>query len=115
MNVLCVFLGAPKEPDLQSTALSPVEEKSKEQRYASGQFFFEYLVVVTPKLTKEKTYEPQIIYQFPKVIQTEPCGLRVGTCAVPLESIRALGFKIIAANFFLIKVITFFSRFVDYR
>ncbi|KAA0714292.1 DENN domain-containing protein 2D [Triplophysa tibetana] len=58
---------ASKEPDLLvSTELSPLEEKSKEQRYASGQFFFDYLVVVTPKLTKEGTYEPQIIYQFPK-------------------------------------------------
>ncbi|XP_051509717.1 DENN domain-containing protein 2D-like isoform X1 [Myxocyprinus asiaticus] len=58
---------ASKEPDLPvSTELSPVEEKSKDQRYTSGQFFFEYLVVVRPKQTKDKTYEPQIIYQFPK-------------------------------------------------
>lgn len=93
MNLICVIIGASKEPDLLvSTELSPVEEKSKEQRYASGQFFFEYLVVVTPKLTKEGTYEPQIIYQFPKVIQTEPCALRVGTCTVPLDGIQVLDF-----------------------
>ncbi|KAF4110224.1 hypothetical protein G5714_009476 [Onychostoma macrolepis] len=56
-----------KEPDLPaSTELSSVEEKAKEQRYASGQFFFEYLVVVRPKKTKDGIYEPQIIYQFPK-------------------------------------------------
>ncbi|KAG1972030.1 DENN/MADD domain containing 2Da isoform X4 [Pimephales promelas] len=56
-----------KEPDLSaSTELSTVEEKAKEQRYASGQFFFEYLVVVRPKKTTDGIYEPQIIYQFPK-------------------------------------------------
>ncbi|XP_043103162.1 DENN/MADD domain containing 2Da isoform X1 [Puntigrus tetrazona] len=56
-----------KEQDLPATTeLSPVEEKAKEQRYASGQFFFEYLVVVRPKKTKDGIYEPQIIYQFPK-------------------------------------------------
>ncbi|XP_051758963.1 DENN/MADD domain containing 2Da isoform X2 [Ctenopharyngodon idella] len=56
-----------KEPDLPASAeLSPVEEKAKEQRYASGQFFFEYLVVVRPKKNKDGIYEPQIIYQFPK-------------------------------------------------
>ncbi|KAG1972026.1 DENN/MADD domain containing 2Da isoform X1 [Pimephales promelas] len=56
-----------KEPDLPaSTELSTVEEKAKEQRYASGQFFFEYLVVVRPKKTTDGIYEPQIIYQFPK-------------------------------------------------
>ncbi|KAK7136182.1 hypothetical protein R3I94_014739 [Phoxinus phoxinus] len=54
-----------KEPDLPAE-LSPVEEKAKEQRYASGQFFFEYLVVVKPKKTIDGIYEPQIIYQFPK-------------------------------------------------
>ncbi|XP_051964142.1 DENN domain-containing protein 2D-like isoform X2 [Xyrauchen texanus] len=55
------------EPDQPvSTELSSVEEKSKEQRYNSGQFFFEYLVVVRPKNTKDGTYEPQIVYQFPK-------------------------------------------------
>ncbi|XP_051524176.1 DENN/MADD domain containing 2Da isoform X2 [Myxocyprinus asiaticus] len=59
--------GVSNEPDQPvSTELSLVEEKSKEQRYNSGQFFFEYLVVVRPKKTKDETYEPQIIYQFPK-------------------------------------------------
>ncbi|XP_067270333.1 DENN/MADD domain containing 2Da isoform X2 [Pseudorasbora parva] len=56
-----------KEPDLPvNTEIFPVEEKAKEQRYASGQFFFEYLVVVRPKKNKDGMYEPQIIYQFPK-------------------------------------------------
>ncbi|KAM7411024.1 hypothetical protein PAMA_021145 [Pampus argenteus] len=37
------------------------------QRYASGQYFFEYLVVVSLKKTKDgSSYEPQITYQFPK-------------------------------------------------
>ncbi|XP_065104458.1 DENN/MADD domain containing 2Da isoform X2 [Paramisgurnus dabryanus] len=55
-----------KEPDVHSPELATVEEKTKEQRYSTGQFFFDYLVVVSPKKTKEGTYEPQIIYQFPK-------------------------------------------------
>ncbi|TRY64962.1 hypothetical protein DNTS_024641 [Danionella cerebrum] len=61
-----VTKGTSKEPDPSSPELSPVEEKAKEQRYASGQFFFEYLVVVRPKKIKEGAYEPQIVYQFPK-------------------------------------------------
>ncbi|XP_066559431.1 DENN/MADD domain containing 2Db isoform X2 [Amia ocellicauda] len=43
------------------------DTQPREQRYASGQFFFEYLVVVKPKKkNKEEGYEPEIIYQFPK-------------------------------------------------
>ncbi|KAJ8257201.1 hypothetical protein GJAV_G00183010 [Gymnothorax javanicus] len=38
----------------------------RESRYASGQFFFEYLVVVSLKKKKDGGYEPQITYQFPK-------------------------------------------------
>ncbi|XP_030640446.1 DENN/MADD domain containing 2Da isoform X1 [Chanos chanos] len=54
-----------KELDLPAdTELPPVEE-NREQRYC-GQFFFEYLVVVSLKKTKDGIYEPQITYQFPK-------------------------------------------------
>uniref|UniRef100_A0A3P9HYV1 DENN/MADD domain containing 2Da n=1 Tax=Oryzias latipes TaxID=8090 RepID=A0A3P9HYV1_ORYLA len=43
------------------------DSASKQQRYASGQYFFEYLVVVSLKKTKDSnSYEPQITYQFPK-------------------------------------------------
>ncbi|XP_078806140.1 DENN domain-containing protein 2D isoform X5 [Oryzias latipes] len=43
------------------------DSTSKQQRYASGQYFFEYLVVVSLKKTKDSnSYEPQITYQFPK-------------------------------------------------
>ncbi|XP_040472886.1 DENN domain-containing protein 2D [Falco naumanni] len=34
--------------------------------YSAGQFFFEYLVVVSLKKTSDGRYEPKIIYQFPK-------------------------------------------------
>ncbi|KAA8591210.1 hypothetical protein FQN60_002153, partial [Etheostoma spectabile] len=40
---------------------------SRQHRYASGQYFFEYLVVVSLKKTRDgSSYEPQITYQFPK-------------------------------------------------
>ncbi|XP_053280027.1 DENN domain-containing protein 2D isoform X1 [Pleuronectes platessa] len=40
---------------------------SRQQRYLSGQYFFEYLVVVSLKKNKDgSNYEPQITYQFPK-------------------------------------------------
>uniref|UniRef100_A0A3P8T4H2 DENN/MADD domain containing 2Da n=1 Tax=Amphiprion percula TaxID=161767 RepID=A0A3P8T4H2_AMPPE len=43
------------------------DEKSRQHRYVSGQYFFEYLVVVSLKKTKDgNNYEPQITYQFPK-------------------------------------------------
>ncbi|XP_063065175.1 DENN domain-containing protein 2D-like isoform X2 [Engraulis encrasicolus] len=41
------------------------DNKEKEPRFYSTQFFFEYLVVVSLKKTKD-AYEPQITYQFPK-------------------------------------------------
>ncbi|XP_062855570.1 DENN/MADD domain containing 2Da isoform X2 [Trichomycterus rosablanca] len=57
----------PKEPDSPLTPGLPlVDEKPREQRYVSGQFFFEYLVVVSLKKSKTGAYEPQISYQFPK-------------------------------------------------
>ncbi|XP_024231225.1 DENN domain-containing protein 2D isoform X1 [Oncorhynchus tshawytscha] len=56
-----------KEPPLQeSLEPAPVDTPAKEQRYMSGQYFFEYLVVVSLKKSKEGAYEPQITYQFPK-------------------------------------------------
>ncbi|XP_071378386.1 DENN domain-containing protein 2D-like [Centroberyx affinis] len=52
---------APPEP------LGPVvDNTARQQRYASGQYFFEYLVVVSLKKSKEGNYQPQITYQFPK-------------------------------------------------
>lgn len=43
-------------------------ETSRQHRYVSGQYFFEYLVVVSLKKAKgSSSYEPQITYQFPKV------------------------------------------------
>ncbi|XP_059190130.1 DENN domain-containing protein 2D-like isoform X2 [Centropristis striata] len=45
----------------------PAENSSRQHRYVSGQYFFEYLVVVSLKKTKDgSTYQPQITYQFPK-------------------------------------------------
>lgn len=57
----------PKEPESPrgSDAVS-VDDQQREPRYTSGQFFFEYLVVVSLKKNKTGTYEPQISYQFPK-------------------------------------------------
>ncbi|XP_055021605.1 DENN domain-containing protein 2D isoform X2 [Boleophthalmus pectinirostris] len=46
--------------------LGPLVE-DRQQRYASGQYFFEYLVVVGLKKGRDEgSYEPQISYQFPK-------------------------------------------------
>lgn len=54
----------PTEPLCPAAA----DSASRQQRYASGQYFFEYLVVVSLKKTKDgSSYEPQITYQFPKV------------------------------------------------
>ncbi|XP_053705280.1 DENN/MADD domain containing 2Da isoform X2 [Synchiropus splendidus] len=51
----------------EAPSLSEPESKSRAPRYASGQYFFEYLVVVSLKKTKDgSSYEPQISYQFPK-------------------------------------------------
>ncbi|XP_029307086.1 DENN/MADD domain containing 2Da isoform X2 [Cottoperca gobio] len=55
--------------DSEPTELPPVltENPSGQHRYVSGQYFFEYLVVVSLKKTKDgSSYEPQITYQFPK-------------------------------------------------
>ncbi|XP_055079077.1 DENN domain-containing protein 2D-like isoform X2 [Periophthalmus magnuspinnatus] len=60
-----------KDRAKESEPLEPlgplVEDPSRQQRYASGQYFFEYLVVVSLKKEKEQdNYDPQISYQFPK-------------------------------------------------
>ncbi|KAI1890742.1 hypothetical protein AGOR_G00156760 [Albula goreensis] len=53
---------APPQP------VAPVKAttQAREQCSASGQFFFEYLVVVSLKKREGGGYEPQITYQFPK-------------------------------------------------
>uniref|UniRef100_A0A8C7IWY0 DENN domain containing 2D n=1 Tax=Oncorhynchus kisutch TaxID=8019 RepID=A0A8C7IWY0_ONCKI len=55
-----------KEPCHESLDSAPVDTTAREQRYMSGHYFFEYLVVVSLKKSKEGAYEPQITYQFPK-------------------------------------------------
>ncbi|KAK1152742.1 DENN domain-containing protein 2D-like isoform X1 [Acipenser oxyrinchus oxyrinchus] len=58
--------GSKEQPVLEVASESkPAEMEQRETRYSSGQFFFEYLVVVTVK-KKGESYEPQITYQFPK-------------------------------------------------
>ncbi|TMS16999.1 DENN domain-containing protein 2D [Larimichthys crocea] len=52
------------EPTEPLDAVVP-DDASRQHRYASGQYFFEYLVVVSLKKVGS-TYEPQISYQFPK-------------------------------------------------
>ncbi|XP_030588550.1 DENN/MADD domain containing 2Da isoform X2 [Archocentrus centrarchus] len=56
-----------KEPE-STDPLGPevADNTSRQQRYVSGQYFFEYLVVVSLKATGSNSYEPQITYQFPK-------------------------------------------------
>ncbi|KAJ8412096.1 hypothetical protein AAFF_G00143630 [Aldrovandia affinis] len=58
---------AVKDPTTpKPVAPAPADTPAREKCYASGQFFFEYLVVVSLKKKKEGGYEPQITYQFPK-------------------------------------------------
>ncbi|XP_062283894.1 DENN domain-containing protein 2D-like isoform X2 [Scomber scombrus] len=53
----------PTEPNAPALA----DSTSTQHRCVSGQYFFEYLVVVSLKKTKDgSSYEPQITYQFPK-------------------------------------------------
>ncbi|XP_037135907.1 DENN/MADD domain containing 2Da isoform X1 [Syngnathus acus] len=43
------------------------DKATRQRRFVSGQYFFEYLVVVSLKKSKDgNCYEPQISYQFPK-------------------------------------------------
>ncbi|XP_041656390.1 DENN domain-containing protein 2D-like isoform X2 [Cheilinus undulatus] len=57
-----------KDQEPEETPGPAVEDKNSHQyKYVSGQYFFEYLVVVSLKKTKDgSNYEPQITYQFPK-------------------------------------------------
>ncbi|XP_070695540.1 DENN domain-containing protein 2D-like isoform X2 [Pempheris klunzingeri] len=56
-----------KEPEPTELVDPQVADTSRQHRYVSGQYFFEYLVVVSLKKTKDgSSYEPQISYQFPK-------------------------------------------------
>uniref|UniRef100_A0A3P8NAN4 UDENN domain-containing protein n=1 Tax=Astatotilapia calliptera TaxID=8154 RepID=A0A3P8NAN4_ASTCA len=63
-----------KEPELtEPPGLEAAENTTRQHRYASGQYFFEYLVVVSLKKAKDSnTYEPQITYQFPKSSFVQP-------------------------------------------
>lgn len=63
-----------KDPDT-TEAMGPIvaENTSKQHRYVSGQYFFEYLVVVSLKTKDSNSYEPQITYQFPKVSLMVQC------------------------------------------
>ncbi|KAM8863303.1 DENN/MADD domain containing 2Da isoform 4-T4 [Spinachia spinachia] len=56
-----------KDPET-TEAMGPmlVENTSRQHRFGSGQYFFEYLVVVSLKTKDSTSYEPQITYQFPK-------------------------------------------------
>ncbi|XP_037628985.1 DENN domain-containing protein 2D-like isoform X1 [Sebastes umbrosus] len=57
-----------KEPE-STEPLGPAvaDNTPRQHRYVSGQYFFEYLVVVSLMKTKDgSSYEPQITYQFPK-------------------------------------------------
>ncbi|KAM4570921.1 DENN/MADD domain containing 2Da [Fundulus diaphanus] len=58
-----------KDPEPAETGqdLPVVDNVSMQPRRVSGQYFFEYLVVVSLKKNKDgSSYEPQITYQFPK-------------------------------------------------
>ncbi|XP_068182608.1 DENN/MADD domain containing 2Da isoform X2 [Antennarius striatus] len=51
---------------IEAEGLVP-DKPSRQPRYVSGQYFFEYLVVVSLKKAEESSsYEPEITYQFPK-------------------------------------------------
>lgn len=67
--LICTEGKDPEPPE----PLDPIEPQnvSRQHRYVSGQYFFEYLVVVSLKKTRDgSSYEPQITYQFPKVSLT---------------------------------------------
>lgn len=65
---LHLFVGVKDPEPIEPPGLVVAENTSRQPRYVSGQYFFEYLVVVSLKKTKDSSsYEPQITYQFPKV------------------------------------------------
>lgn len=52
---------------VESPGPAAEDDSSRQLRYVSGQYFFEYLVVVSLQKAKgSSSYEPQITYQFPK-------------------------------------------------
>ncbi|XP_018602322.1 DENN domain-containing protein 2D-like isoform X2 [Scleropages formosus] len=57
--------GSAKETDQPPATVTGAEDLSVKERY-TGQFFFEYLVVVKISKKQGGGYEPKIIYQFPK-------------------------------------------------
>lgn len=70
-SALCVFVAEVKDPEPTELLDTPLaDDASRQHRYASGQYFFEYLVVVSLKNKVGSGYEPQITYQFPKVSLT---------------------------------------------
>lgn len=69
LNVFVLFcVGVKEHEPTEPRAAEVADNTTRQQRYASGQYFFEYLVVVSLKKAKDRnSYEPQITYQFPKV------------------------------------------------
>lgn len=57
-----------KDPEpIEQSSEAAADDTGRQHRYVSGQYFFEYLVVVSLKKAKGgSSYEPQITYQFPK-------------------------------------------------
>lgn len=68
---LCRLHAGGKDGDsVESPGPAVEDDSSRQLRYVSGQYFFEYLVVVSLQKAKgSSSYEPQITYQFPKVGQ----------------------------------------------
>lgn len=65
--LLYIYIGVKDLTPPEPLGTVPEINTARAPRYVSGQYFFEYLVVVSLKKSKEGNYEPQIIYQFPKV------------------------------------------------
>ncbi|KAM6979681.1 DENN/MADD domain containing 2Db [Aplochiton taeniatus] len=58
----------------QTGPLAPAVHSAQNQELQSGQFFFEYLVVVSLRRNRQDgSYEPQITYQFPKLADMGRC------------------------------------------
>lgn len=80
------FFVEDKEPDpVEPAGPAVADNTSRQHRYVSGQYFFEYLVVVSLKKTKDgSNYEPQITYQFPKVSYPLHCIRKLACQSKPL-------------------------------
>lgn len=61
------YIGVKDSEPPEAQGLVVADNTSRQPRYVSGQYFFEYLVVVSLKAKDGSSYEPQITYQFPKV------------------------------------------------